>query len=60
MENEIKDVSVVKTREIKNNNRNKKEKKNNETPHLTYTLGDKLDKLFPQYKPSKKKEDNKK
>ena len=36
----------------------KKEKKVYKETHLTYTLGNELDKLFPQlYKPSKKKEE---
>ena len=35
---------------------NKKEKKNIENIHLTYNLGDKLDELFPQYKPSRKED----
>ena len=37
----------------------KKEKKVHEETHLTYTIADKLDVLFPQYKPSKKKEETK-
>ena len=37
----------------------KPEKKNVEHSNLTYTMGDKLDELFPQYKSSKKKEENK-
>lgn len=52
-----------KTGEIAKNNRdrkdNKKEKKVHEDTHLTYNIGDKLDLLFPQFKPSKKKEDTK-
>lgn len=43
---------------FKNNNKNdNKEKKVHEETHLTYTIADKLDVLFPQYKPSKKKEE---
>ena len=45
---------------FKNKKDNNEEKKVHEETHLTYNLGDKLDKLFPQYKPSKKKEENKK
>ena len=37
----------------------KKEKKVYEETHLTYTISDKLDELFPEFKPSKKKEENK-
>lgn len=52
-----------KTGEITKNNRdrkdNKKEKKVHEDTHLTYNIEDKLDLLFPQFKPSKKKEDTK-
>ena len=62
MENENKNVSEVQTGEVKKNNRdrkdNKKEKKIDENTHLTYTLGDRLDSLFPQFKSSKKKENN--
>ena len=62
MQNENKNTVNIKTRENKkvDNNRkdNKKEKKTNEDSHLTYTIGDKLDELFPQFKPSNKKEEN--
>lgn len=44
---------------FKNNKDNKKEKKVREDSHLTYNIADKLDTLFPQYKPSKKKEESK-
>lgn len=40
-------------------NKEKKERKTPQDIPLTYNLADKLDKLFPQYKPSKKKEENK-
>lgn len=59
MQNENKKVFDNKTRENKKGNRDKKEKKINEDTHLTYTIGDKLDLLFPEFKPSKKKEENK-
>jgi hypothetical protein len=44
----------------KTSKNNKKEIKNNENDNLTYTLSNELDKLFPQFKPSKKKEEDKK
>ena len=59
MQDENKKVLDNKAREDKKNNRDKKEKKINEDTHLTYTIGDKLDILFPQFKPSKKKEESK-
>ena len=62
MQDENKNMVDIKTRENKkvNTNRkdNKKEKKTDENTHLTYTIGDKLDELFPQFKPSNKKEEN--
>jgi len=46
---------------MENNNNNEIEKtvKNdkNKSSGLTYSLSDQLDKLFPQYKPSKKKKE---
>ena len=47
---------------VKNNkvNDNKKGNKNSSIGPLKYNLSDQLDKLFPQYKPSKKKEENNK
>ena len=44
---------------FKNNKKDKEEKKVHEEIHLTYNIADKLDELFPQYKPSKKKEETK-
>jgi hypothetical protein len=44
----------------KTSKNNKKEIKNNENDNLTYTLSNELGKLFPQFKPSKKKEEDKK
>lgn len=44
---------------FKNNKKENKEKKVHEETHLTYNIAEELDKLFPQYKPSKKKEENK-
>ena len=61
MQNENKKVPANKTGEVKKSNTNrkdnKKEKKINEDTHLTYTMADRLDQLFPQFKPSKKKEE---
>jgi hypothetical protein len=61
MEN-VNETVVKEEVKAKENNKknNKKEKKNkNETVPLTYSLADKLDILFPQFKPSKKKEEDK-
>ena len=49
--NKDKKVFNNKVRKTKKNNINK-----NENVNLTYTMGDELDKLFPQFKPSKKEE----
>lgn len=62
MEN-VNETVVKEEVKAKENNKknNKKEKKNNknESVPLTYSLADKLDILFPQFKPSKKKEEDK-
>lgn len=49
---------VKEIKDTKNKNRSNKGK-NRESAPLTYNLSDILDELYPQYKPSKKKEDKK-
>ena len=47
-------------KELNEKNEDNKKKDKQESVKLTYNLSDQLDKLFPQFKPSKnKKEDNK-
>lgn len=56
------DEKVIKENKIKVRT-NKSNKENKDAGPLTYnfgeTFGDKLDKLFPEFKPSRKKEDKK-
>ena len=54
MENKNETVVKEETKKVNKKNKNNKE----EDTGLTYSLSDQLDKLFPQYKPSKKKEEN--